>query len=368
MQHPELTAFVDHARERGLDPMAIRMLLLSAGWKERDIAQALSAQALELPIPTPPDTGGAREAFLHLLKFAAFYTAAVSLILLLFACIDQVLPDPAMAERVWARGAANRMRGWMAALIVAFPLYMWLSRFLLREIGTRPEKAASGVRRWLTYLTLLVAATTLMCDLIVLVSHLLQGELTLRFVLKVLVLGAVAAVVFVYYLRSLRPDPDPVGQRRLNRGFAATATALVLLTLVWSGFRVGSPMSERLRRLDERRVEDLRAIHDEILRLTLADDGSRRVHPLPRSLEEVARRARTRRPEIRDPESGEPYEYKVLDEDSFRLCATFRLARDEARAPSWNHPAGRHCFPIAIHDTELPPTFRQRVHVVPSSD
>lgn len=354
MQHPELSAFVEHARERGLDPMAIRMLLLSAGWKERDIAQALSAQALDLPIPAPPDTGGARDAFLHLLAFAAFYTAAVSLILLFFTYIDLVVPDPAFDRPLALDTVKSGIRRAMASLIVAFPLFLWLTRFLVREMRAKPEKAAGGVRRWLTYLTLLLAATTLMCDLIVLVYHLLEGELSLRFLLKVLVIGAVAATAFVYYLLTLRASPESAGTSRLHPGFAALATAFVLGAVVWGAFHIGPPTTRRLQRLDERRVENLQAIQREIEAIVLGNSrlewpGERRiVHALPRDLRELTRLARSQRPAIQDPETGEAYGYEVLAEDRYRLCADFHTRRDDRREPLWNHPAGRHCFELSV--------------------
>ena len=73
-----IVEFIDHARSKGMDHATIRMLLLSAGWKEKDIARAMSAHGLELPIPAPPDVGGAREGFMHLVTFAALYTAVIS--------------------------------------------------------------------------------------------------------------------------------------------------------------------------------------------------------------------------------------------------------------------------------------------------
>jgi uncharacterized membrane protein YraQ (UPF0718 family) len=62
----------------------------------------------------------------------------------------------------------------------------------------------SPVRRWLTYLTLFLASTALVCDTITLVYHLLGGEITLRFLLKVLVVAAIAGAIFGYYLSDLR--------------------------------------------------------------------------------------------------------------------------------------------------------------------
>jgi hypothetical protein len=57
------------------------------------------------------------------------------------------------------------------------------------------------VRRWLTYVTLFLAAGVLVGDLITLVYNVLAGELTLRFVLKVLIVGAIAGAIFWFYLR-----------------------------------------------------------------------------------------------------------------------------------------------------------------------
>ena len=59
----EVRDFITHARKKGMDHATIRVLLLSAGWKEREIAEALSAEGLDKPIPLPPDSGGARDAF-----------------------------------------------------------------------------------------------------------------------------------------------------------------------------------------------------------------------------------------------------------------------------------------------------------------
>jgi uncharacterized membrane protein (DUF106 family) len=62
------------------------------------------------------------------------------------------------------------------------------------------------VRRWLTYLTLFVSAGVLIADLVTMVYNVLGGELTTRFVLKVLVVGAIAGGVFWYYLTDLGVD------------------------------------------------------------------------------------------------------------------------------------------------------------------
>ena len=49
----KLDQFIDHARGKGLDYATIRQLLLSAGWKDRDVAEVFCTRDLQLPIPEP---------------------------------------------------------------------------------------------------------------------------------------------------------------------------------------------------------------------------------------------------------------------------------------------------------------------------
>jgi uncharacterized membrane protein len=94
----------------------------------------------------------------------------------------------------------------VASLIVAFPLYLWLSNLTLKAIKADPEKRGSKIRKWLTYVTLFIAAGVLIGDLISLLFNLLGGELTLRFLLKTLVVLLVAGTVFGYYIWDLRQE------------------------------------------------------------------------------------------------------------------------------------------------------------------
>jgi hypothetical protein len=89
---------------------------------------------------------------------------------------------------------------------VAFPVFLYTSWVTDRAIRLDPTKRASKVRRWLTYWTLFVAACALLGDVTTLVYNLLGGELTVRFVLKIVTVGLIAGTAFTYYLRDLRLD------------------------------------------------------------------------------------------------------------------------------------------------------------------
>ncbi len=104
--HDDLTRFIDHARQNGMDHATIIELLRSSGWKDKEIAAAIAKRELDVPIPERSGIGSARDAFFHLLAFTALYAWAVSLVLLVFAYIDFAFPDPAIRVSAYAIDAA----------------------------------------------------------------------------------------------------------------------------------------------------------------------------------------------------------------------------------------------------------------------
>ena len=202
----ELESFVREALMKGASKDRIAATLGEAGWSSEQVSRALLAYAdtaFVVPVPRPRATLSAREAFFYLVLFASLYTAAWSLGDLLFEMLNRALPDAAdpayMATRL-----DESMRWSTASLIIALPLYLWIARLLAREVTRDPLARLSPVRRWLTYLTLFLASIALVSDMITLVYHLLGGEITLRFLLKVLVVAAIAGSIFGYYLSDLR--------------------------------------------------------------------------------------------------------------------------------------------------------------------
>ena len=216
----KLIRFVDHARDKGMDHATIRQLLLSAGWKDKDIAEVFCTRDLELPIPEPAGAGSARarslrrpgvrkarDAFLHLLVFGSLYVWATSLILLLFTYINFAFPDPAWrTSYTQLQEILSVIRAQLAAVIVSFPVFLIVWNFLLREVRRYPETAKGVLRRWLGYLSLFVGAITLAGDATTLIYFLLEGQLTIRLVLKAAVLFLIAGGLVCYLGFTLRSE------------------------------------------------------------------------------------------------------------------------------------------------------------------
>lgn len=202
----ELTDFVRDALRRGQSRASVEEVLLSAGWEREQVHAALDAFAdldFPVPVPRPRPSLSAREAFLYLLQFTTLYLVTFNFGSLLFQFVNRAFPDPVDPPGDTAFRYAVRWA--VSMLVVAFPIFLFISRYTSRMLRDK-VKRASPVRRWLTYLTLFVAACVLIGDVVGLIYNVLGGELTIRFTLKALVVGAIAGTVFGYYLTDLRAD------------------------------------------------------------------------------------------------------------------------------------------------------------------
>jgi hypothetical protein len=144
----------------------------------------------------------ARDVFMYLLVIVVLGMAAGSLGALLFDMVNVYLPDPIRSVCAYD-GCAGAVNTEVAILLISFPVLLWAWRFLKRDLATHPEKSDLWVRRWLLYLALFVSGIAAIIDLIALVTSWLNGELTLQFFLKILIVLVIASVVFKYFLREL---------------------------------------------------------------------------------------------------------------------------------------------------------------------
>ena len=211
----ELLAFVRDALGRGVPRDRIEDVLHKSGWTTDQIHGALAAYAdIDFPIPVPRARPylSAREAFIYLVLFGTLYASAYNLGSLIFEFINRAFPDPSQTSQFYEQYSRQSIRWSISGLIVAFPVFLYLSWLTERETSRDPMKRASKVRRWLTYLTLFSAACALLGDFTTLVYNVLGGELTVRFLLKVLTVALISGTAFIYYLRDIRQDEVESGR------------------------------------------------------------------------------------------------------------------------------------------------------------
>jgi hypothetical protein len=217
MALPQLVVFVESSLRAGQSRDAVRAALEQAGWSKDQIADALAHfadLAFAVPVPRPRAQLSARDAFWYLLMFATLYWSAFYLADLLFGFINRAYPDQANLSYYGdnTEYVERGIRWATAALIVAFPVFIFAALKIGREVAADPTRRNSAMRKWLTYLTLLLAASAIVGDGVTLVYNMLSGELTVRFILKVVVVAVIAAAVFGYYTWSMRRDDEALGR------------------------------------------------------------------------------------------------------------------------------------------------------------
>lgn len=351
--NPKITEFVEKAIAAGIPHESLVGMLTARGWPEKEVYDALADHYQRLTgvdIPRRAGTGAsAKEAFFYLLIFSTLATWTIGFGCLAFALIDRWLADPLFSGYQRAYDTYT-IPSSLAALIVAFPLYLLISWIVVKESALHPEKLDSSVRKWLTYMALVIAAGVFMGDLITALAYLLRGELTSRFLAKSFVVLVLSGGVFFYYFGGLRKtEAISIGRRR-DRLMAGLSAAAVALMIILGFLHLGPPSTQREFRADSQRIRQLYQLSLEV-REYWTKHGSQ----LPASLDQISGRAQY------DPITQKPYEYHPKEGSLYELCAAFTRASEPAVNPGtdpWNHPAGRHCFSMdATAMPEIPPQY-----------
>jgi hypothetical protein len=203
----ELQEFLDAAKRQGVSDESLVALLRGRGWPEEDVYRALAdnfEKQSGVRVPAYKRSGSAKDAFLYLLSFSMLATWTIGLGSVMFTLIDRWIRDPLSPANNYYSGGYYQIADSLACMIVAFPIYLLTMSSILREVGLHPEKLESPVRKWLTYIALLIAAGVVVGDLITFLTFFLRGELTGRFMAKTSVVLVIAGGVFWYYLGSLQ--------------------------------------------------------------------------------------------------------------------------------------------------------------------
>ncbi len=347
----EIREFIERAKANGVSDEAVVGVLTARGWPEKEVYQALAAYYEKLTgieIPSRRGAGTpAKDAFFYLLIFSALAIWTIASGSLAFTLIDRWLADtlfsPGYAQAYDVTGAT-----WsIASILVAFPVYLLLSRVVVRDVRSHPEKLNSPVRKWLTYMALVIAAGVFIGDLITVLTYFLQGEITARFLSKAFVVLVLSGGVFFYYFGGLKESDSSAARGMFTRdAWMGMVSAVCVGVLVTLGFGLtGAPKTRRTERADSRRLQDLYSLSQRIA-LRWSSNG----HKLPEHLDELHDVA------LADPVTRTTYEYRPGNGSDYQLCATFSLAsrQDEQSqgAKEWTHPAGHYCFSL---DAAQPP-------------
>lgn len=326
--------------------------------------------------------------FLSIGVVASLIASVSAFISLVFSTLDHVFPDVLTAsyQYGYASYSYDQMRSSIALLIIIFPVFLVLSHFWTKSFKGGLSHWNEVLKRWALYLVIFLASVMVVVDLVTLVRYFVSGEITVRFILKVLTVLISAKIVGVYYLSELGIK-IPLVPKKKSALFITISSILVLFAVVYGFIVMGGPGSQRDLRLDQRRIEDLQSIQYQVINFWQQKEK------LPVSLDEL-KNSISGYMSPKDPEfeKGLVYEYKKISDKttktnaSFELCATFTLpipkgyvengggysvmpTKDVAVSSmpypggmndSWDHQEGRTCFEREI-DPELYPPYPKPV-------
>ncbi|MFA6354843.1 MAG: DUF5671 domain-containing protein [Candidatus Paceibacterota bacterium] len=323
--------------------------------------------------------------FISLGVIVTLITSVSSFLILLFESLNKKFPDALNSVYQYGYNSYNfeTIRASLATLIIFFPVFIFISYLWVKESNRDIGDRNIVIRKWMIYLILFLATLLIVIDLVTLVRYFISGEITTRFIFKVLGALIIAALVDFYY--SLQMKNVDINFDKSKKWGLVCAIASILLFLgliIWSFSVMGSPAKQRAWRLDDKRVADLQNIQYQVITYWQQKEK------LPESLIVLANPISGSSIPV-DPEfeKGKVYEYipdVTNDSLSFQLCAIFTtdmpkgwqesnyigaipmyagksdVAVSSYPYPSgvndsWDHKIGRTCFTRTIDKDIYPP-------------
>lgn len=297
----------------------------------------------------------AKHFILQLGSLVSLYLSLAFFLVLTFGFINLGFPDG--LESVWElEQAAQSIRIGFAMVVVFFPTYIALTRIVNKNRRHSSDSSYLGLTKWLIYLSLLIGGFVLLGDLVAVIIGFLEGELTVRFLLKTATILLVTGAACLYYLK----DAQSYWLQRERQSiiYAAAASILIGSTLVSAILYIPSPTEVRELKADNQTISDLQDIQWRI------EDYYRSQASLPETLDDLY--SGVSKPVA--PESRAPYTYKIVDETEYKLCATFKYSNNQfsrQQRPDmlvnltintktlnslWDYQAGEWCFDRVIDE------------------
>lgn len=130
----------------------------------------------------------------------------------------------------------------------------------------------------------------------------------------------------------------------IRKILAIVVTIAVVAVVIGGLYLAGSPEKAREKRIDQHRVADLRSI-SQAVDLYWSREGH-----LPNTLADAAKELKIYHMNGKDPETNTPYDYRVINEKKYELCARFSASSPDTGyyvyGKFWVHDTGRYCYQL----------------------
>ncbi len=306
----------------------------------------------------PRPFNAAKFVFFYLTHLVSLVFIAVAFGTIIFQTINKKIPDS--LNLYSAVYNSTLMKFGIAALLVFAPIFYIVNRFIFRAVRQGEIKRDSGIRRWLTYLILFVSFLVFAGYLTSFVFNFLDGELTLKFVLKTITVLVIAATIFSFYFYDISRKQTE-GQRSLVvRIYFFSTLFAITIVFIGSFFVADNPFLERAKKMDEDILNKFNTI-DNCVEMYYAENEI-----MPGNMEEIKSECPyISEKAIVDENTGKFFGYHLKQDRTYELCAEFHASnRDEegnlrnyiyysSDSESFLHDAGWQCLERKIYSLDL---------------
>lgn len=243
----------------------------------------------------------------------------------------------------------------ISAIIVSTPIYYLTMRQIHKNLFSGDLSEESGIRKWLTYLILLIASVVMIGWFIATVNSFFNGELTTKFILKAITAIGIAAAIFGFYFYDIKREQIVGKKDNIIRIYFYASLAAVLAVFITALFVVESPTETRNRRQDEAVLSNFSQV-DSAINSYYAEQNI-----LPENLNVlVAEYTFINEDNLKNPATDEMFGYNITSTTTYELCANFLTSnkkkdgRDFAPYKDlWPHDAGYQCLEQKIRQNNM---------------
>lgn len=296
----------------------------------------------------------AKFAFYYMLSLVALIFTALPSGMIVFQIINKYISDS--LDQFSGQFSADSLKFAISALIIAAPIYYLVMRQIQKNLSAGELDKESAVRKWLTYFILFIAACITLGWFIALVNSFLNGELTFKFILKVITVTVITASIFVFYFYDIRREIAAGKKDRLVRIYFYGSLFAILAIFISALTMIDSPARTRDRNLDNLALDKFSRIE------SAANDYYSRHKKLPAKLADLlvneGGNVFLTEKDLLNEVSGEKFQYQITGADSYELCATFKTSNknEDNRLgvygpQGWPHDAGWQCLKRTVTTT-----------------
>lgn len=304
----------------------------------------------------------AKFAFFYMLSLVALVFMSVSTGMIIFQIINKYITDFVDAINQYNGGAysLDQLKFAISALIISAPIYYLTAWQIFKNLFSGELDKNSNVRKWLTYFILLITSVEMIGWMIAVINNFLNGEFTLKFILKAITALGISIIIFTFYLHDIKREEFVGKKDKITKLYLCGSLALIIIAFIASLFAVETPTQARNRKLDEAIISDFNNIS------TAIENYYQDNKKLPNNLNGLKEDSNfLTGDDIKDPIDGQEYEYKIIDDKTYELCAAFRISnkdeseiKNEYSAPAYIysefylHDSGYQCLKNKINQEQ----------------